>query len=232
MNNVQSNKLTMYNAVIEVLNQFVTEVEKLAQFKASFDEFKNLMPRIAEKDKEKNGVYEGKTDDKLEMEEKLVATTVKIAAGLYAYGKKNSKNDILSISNVTASGLNRLKDNELISKSSLIYDTAKTVEAELAGYGLAADKLESLKNDITGFREAVSKRDAARTVRSEGVQTLREIFKEGDSILEDELDMFVESNFADSSELYIRYFNARNIIDRGKRKEKKVTEGQGDEVTK
>ncbi len=211
----QSNKLTMYDAVLSFLKDQMSIVNTIEQFVISLTGFETAVRNINEKEIERQTVSAGKTTVKYSAEEEVIELTVDVAAGLFTYARKNGKTELKELSDISARKLDRLKDVDLLSKCKQICDAAKIVEAELTPYGVTSAMVTELKAKIDGFGISVGDRDASVAKRKGAGITLVELFNEADDILEEELDRFVDKFKNKDSSFYAGYYAARNIKNLG-----------------
>jgi hypothetical protein len=213
----QSNRLTMYNTVLKYLKDRMSIVNTIAQFVISLTDFGTTVGKISQKEVERQTVSTGKTTAKYSAEEELIDLTIDVAAGLFTYSRKNNKPEMKELSDTSVRKLDRLKDVDLLTKCTQIYDAAKIVENELIPYGVNPELVAELKEKIDGFDISLGNRNASFAKRIGAGSTLVEMFNEADDILEEELDHFVDKFKKKNNSFYVEYWAARNIRNLGVR---------------
>ena len=213
----QSNKLTMFEAVINYLEERTGIVNSIAEFAVSFTEFKTAAKSISEKEVERQTASAGKTNAKYSAEEELIDSTVDVGAGLFTYSRKNKIAESKELSDISERKLGRLKDVDLLNKCTQVYNAAKNVESELAPFGVTAELVEGLRSKIAAFELSIGDRNASAAKRKGAGKTVVEMFNEADDILEEELDRFVDKFKTRDTDFYEGYYAARNIKNLGVR---------------
>lgn len=220
MNIKYSNKLVMYQSIIALLKDNENLITPVQPFNTSYTNFKNLVTSIEIKETERQTATRGKTQLKSATENDLIDLVISIAAGLYNYGKKNNLPEISEVADINYSYLERIKDFDLIIKAQQIHNAALSVKTEIVTYGVPETKISQLNAKREEFENAIGAREAAISNRVGVSLTIKELFSLADDILADEIDRYVEALGNTNGEFYEKYFNARKINDRGKRKEK------------
>ena len=86
MNDRLENKFTMYEAVSALLDANTAKTSSMTAFATAFNSFKDLIEAISEKNQLKDSATSGKTTLKTQLQNDLIASTVPIAAALFALG--------------------------------------------------------------------------------------------------------------------------------------------------
>ena len=213
----QSNKIAMYDAVIVYLKEHPDQLNSIAEFPLSLTQFESTVQEIKAKEVVRQGAAAGKTDVKYLAEEALIQSAVGVASSLFAYAKKRGLTELKVITDISARKLDRMKEADLITKCTQIYNETKKVETDIAGFGLGSREIETLKARIDAYSAAAGKRDSSIADRIGTGSSIVELFNKADDILEDEIDRFTEKFINRDKTFYDGYNAARNIKDLGKR---------------
>ena len=106
-----------------------------------------------------------------------------------------------------------MRDDQLAPSCNNIHDAANTNLVALAPYGITAAMLTSFNTLITNYSAAVPKPRNAASLRKTYATTLKNMFKEADDILKNQLDKTSVQFKAANLEFYTAYKNNRIIID-------------------
>lgn len=209
----------MYESVASYLTANLSVVQTIAKFSESLTNFEAAVDAIKAKENERRLSTKGKTEAKYNAEETLLDATIKTASALYTYADLNNNIELRNLADVTYTGLDNLKDVDLIARSEQIHYAANPLAAELADYGLSAADLTAFKTAIDNYSDAAGDRDASVAVRKGASVSIKDMFKNADSILEGQLDKFVDMLMNSYPHFYNGYKGARIIRDLGIRHE-------------
>jgi hypothetical protein len=218
----QSNKLVMYDSIARYLRENSATVNTIPKFTQALTKFEAAIEAIRTKEDERQVSTKGKTEAKYNAEEDLINAILKIASGLFPYAINTNNTELRELADVNYSGLDRLKDVDLIAKGNQIHASAGTLITELADYGLTPDDLTLLKEAIDNYRDTTTYRDASVAQRKGASVSLKDLFNNADDILELEVDRFAAQLKISYPDFYNGYSGARIIKDIGIRHEEKT----------
>ncbi len=217
MNDVLENKLTMYEAVVSLLDGNTAKLAPITALTPVVADFKDRILAIKEKDTLANTAKAGKTQTKTADEAALISDTVTIAAALYALGSATNDDRLKSLSKVTKSSLVALRDTQLAIDVTNIKNLADSYAAPLAGYGITAPMIAALETKVTKFSTSLGARETGSAVSTSAFQQLDVMFKEADILLKEQMDKTMEIFRTSDPQFYGEYKQSREIIDLGHR---------------
>lgn len=222
MNKLQHNRLLMYQAVKSVITRYQSDWKSLKSFAAIVVLFQELNSKIIELIGKQEDNSKGVTIEKKVVEQKLIEQTLVLIKSITVYAVQQNQLQLKSKVSFTVSDLTRARNNDLLVISMTIHQEAMVIVDQLADYGISNDDLKGFEILINDFETMLS---APRDTISQGALAtaqLKEVFKQTHDLLIHEMDPLMV-HFKEK-EFHKAYFNARNIVDYGKRKKKEVIE--------
>ncbi|HMS65390.1 MAG TPA: hypothetical protein PKD83_09085, partial [Ignavibacteria bacterium] len=166
---------------------------------------------------------ETKTIKRIELESAILETS----STLFVLGTKTENEVIKAISHVTLTGLDKLRDMEVINKANSILNSLTENESALVEYGVTADELAKLRNCIANFKTSSIEKSGSSTESIMITQSLRELFSGAMDILEKEIDKFVDAQESRNHEFHSSYYAVRSIKNLGIRHKKTAVTTSG-----
>jgi hypothetical protein len=219
MNKEQENKLTMYEAVLSLLNNNNDAIDAIPAIADLRNDFVTLVEQIRVKGREKREATAGKTATKQSAEDALISVLLGVASSVYTYARKVKNNEMQAIVNVKEGKLRKLRDTELVSLATSIHAQATASVAALGDYGVTAAMLADLLTKINIFNSAIGARESGVAVQVGATAALTSLFDGADEILLEDIDRLMEQIRTNNVDLYNEYVAARVIKDIGVRHE-------------
>lgn len=198
-------------------------------FKNAVVEFGGVVVQIDSSTQLVGASLAGIAVDKNVLKRDLIAETVTMAGRIYAYSAKIGNNTMKQAVNYSESDLRRLKDAELAPACQAIHDLAGANTDELKDYGVTSAKLAAMQTKIAAYAVAVPKPRSAIAGRKTTKAQIKQLFKNADAILVEQMDRLIDDFAADNPEFVAGYTNARIIVDP---KSKPKENGEGDKNAK
>lgn len=217
MTDPQENKLSMYMSVQTVVNKNNTVWSGLPAFVTAFGEFEGVIQSIQDTRLVQEGDITGVPKDKAQAKEAAIQKALEVSTAVYAYAAKNNNNTLKAKVDYAPSELRRSRDTVLLDRLQVIHDEANNILGDLGDYGIDASDLTDLQALNDAYETLVQEPRAALTNQSEATAALVGLFKQGDALLNEQLDKLMEQFKEDDRKFYRQYFNTRIIIDLGRR---------------
>ena len=215
MTDNQENKLSMGLVVQNVVNSNNPIWSGLPAFVSAFNDFEGIIVEILSNRVVQEADTKGVTLDKQQAEDILIAKTLTVSAGTYAYAVDNSNETLREKINYSPSNLRQARDTILRDMCQLIHNEVNAVIGDLADYGILPADLTDLQNKINLYYIAISEPREAITDRKTAKQELVILLGRFDDVLKERMDKLMIM-FRDCNRLFYRqYLNARIIIDLG-----------------
>lgn len=215
MKNAQENKLSMYEAVSEVLDKNNTLVSSLQGLVIAKSAMVNKTLEIRQLNMIQLLTTKGKTQSKRMRKQLLADTSYGLAAAVQAYAAATEDTDLYALVNFTRTALRTQEDEELEQVCQVIHDKANGVLANLGDYGVDAVDLLNLQGLITAWSTQSQAPRLAISERKMATQTLPTLFKEADDILKKRMDKLMEKFRVSNRDFYDTYRYVRKIINAG-----------------
>ncbi len=204
-------KLTMYLGVESVLEANVTKTDTLPALKGALANFKARIAAIEGKSKEFDLAVTGKTQVKLDAEDDLVGELLPAVFAVAAYAHEKGDSELFAKVNTSESGIRKLRDTEIVTKSNGLLELVQSQVANLADYGVTAETVASIRRKIDAYASSIGRKEGGYSERSSARQTLHDLFDETDAILGRQIDTLMEHFRKPELEFYNAYCAARFI---------------------
>ncbi|OYV87317.1 MAG: hypothetical protein B7Z63_02555 [Ignavibacteriae bacterium 37-53-5] len=217
LNKHQQNDLSMRERVLKLLKDNLTKFPKMPEMPVAVNELDSLVSQIQSKSAEKGNATSGKTDAKIEAENELITNLLQVGGSIRGLASKEKDFPTKEKVSFRRSGLERMRDEELLIKASSVYYIASARAADLVSRGVTAEKLELLKSRTAAFKSALGAQGTSIPQRKGASKSIVELFKESARLLNDEIDGMMEHMQDEYPQFYAEYDSARQIRDLGMR---------------
>lgn len=210
------NKLSMYEATIEVMDNNATLVATIPALVTAKSDLVNIIMQIRAANLIQQMTTKGKTMDKADRKELLADTAYAVAGSVQAYAAENNNNDLYMLVNFSRTRLRSADDEEIQQLCQLIHDEANTVVASLLDYGVDGIKLGELQLLIDGWSSQSQAPRVAISERAAATANLPGYFSAADEVLKKRMDKLMEQFYVSERTFYDTYKTARKIVNAGK----------------
>jgi uncharacterized coiled-coil protein SlyX len=209
----QETKLNMFHVVIVLCDGKITIVNTNVAFKDSFTDFKAIVAQIDGNVQRAGEKRTGFAVDKKNSAGILCENASTVGGYLRAFAAKTGNNALKDAVDYSESDLSHLKDGELAPVCQQIHDRAVENKDALAPYNVTTAKLAALQTQIDDYvANATKPREAA--IDRKGLKELnRQLVKQADNILKEQMDLLIKDFNAADPQFVIDYKNARIVID-------------------
>jgi hypothetical protein len=215
MTDPQENKLSMYRAVIQVLDANAAEYAGVAAFGTQVTNIKNSVDLIGQLAQTQTADSSGITLDKAMLQGQMVDMALRVAGGLKAWASDNNNAPVGQQANINKSTFTKARDDLRDDIAQQIHDLGNANVAALANYGITAATLTGLQTRIDAYRSAIGSPRAARVQKGTATSLLETEFGRADMILNDRIDGLIEQFKSSGTTFYSDYKNARRIVNTG-----------------
>ena len=228
LNKHQENKL---NADVRVWNLIDCNSDKFGNLTAILDanvRLKTIIDAIRSKSSQKINAMKGKTEAKHVETEKIVKQIKLVAGSLNSLAIKEA--DPVTKEKVRANKkeLERMRPEALTEKANTVLSlgTARLADLTAQGTGTTAQTLTDLKTEIDSYTKAVAAQGSGANEQSMATASIPELFRQGDVIIDDELEGLMEHVEETYPDLYAEFEKAKQINDLGTRHNPSTGSGQ------
>lgn len=213
MNDRQENKLNMYHAVEQILDDNAAIIASVAAFQTATANFKAKIAQIVAADQQKSISLKGIAVDKNVAKRALAQKATGVARLVSAYASATANNILREQVKFSDSALLRKRDDQIAQLCQNIRDAADDNAAALLSYGVTPAMLADLQTAIDDYAARVPAPRAAVSTRATLQTNLAALFKAADDILINQLDDLLPALEAASPDFAETYRNARELID-------------------
>ena len=220
MNKKTSNKVTMYEGLLTVLNENADKVSPIEGFANAVEKFSQVTKAIANKDVEASESRKGKTETKHSYKEDLHTLLLPVCSALHLTGKAADNQELMAKAECNESDLTRMKDNDLLTFATTAVTEAKANASAILPKGISAEMLNDLEAKLAAFKASIGKQGSGVSSGKEARATMKDLIKKADDIIKNELDHYMKIARRTDEEFYTKYTGATVIKDLGIRHKK------------
>ncbi len=209
-------RLNMYRAVQLFCNNNSAITVASPAFTAALATLDANISAIISTASSQTEVITGIAIDKTVLKKNLSQAAADLAALVYAYAVSINNNTLKQEVNYAYSDFYRIKDDLLAPTAQNVHDAATANLAALAPYGVIAPMLAALLTTIQNYGTAVPTPRNAKALKSTYAANLKQLFKQTDNLLKNQLDKIVVSFKTTQPDFYNTWLNNRIIIDPSK----------------
>ena len=213
MTKKEENKLTMYKAVLALLQANGSKTASIPAFANILSQFQAAVQEIEQKHREHQTRAKGAAQQKAQLEDEMVDSLVLLAGAMYVYGVQQQDEELKALTRVSESSFKRLRDTDLLNRARSLYSKAEALAANLGDYGIDEARLTAIKEQIDAYAAALENREMVSAEKTAARQALSQAFDQADEILTDMLDPIMEMYRTQDQQFYNQYQSARVIKD-------------------
>ena len=213
MNAQQTAKITMYRTTEQIQDTNASIIATVPALVALVAAFKTIIVSILETTQLTDVNLTGITADKGNAKQHLARTTSDFADIISAFASATKNATLKQEVNYSYYKLTRLRDESLVPVCRIIYTRADENLDALRDYGITPQKLTLLDTAINDYAAKSPKTRTAVANRQAHNANLRELFKQADDILKNQMDGLMKNFRTSHPDFYNAYFAAREVID-------------------
>lgn len=213
MNARQEAKLTMYRATEKHGDDNPTIIAAVPAFQTAFTNFKAKIAAITGTEQLKAAPLTGMVVDKSTSKQTLCEMAADTAGIIFAFASATANNTLKQAVKFPLSKLLQTRDEELVPRCQGIHARAIENKDALEDYGITNTKLTALQTAINNYATETPKPRTALSQRKTLTANLRQLFKDTDAILTDQMDKLVSNFKAANPDFVSTYETVRIIID-------------------
>jgi hypothetical protein len=156
----------------------------------------------------------GATQDKAAARDALEDVLFLMCEALSVLGHTANDNDLVAISNVSPTILNKMDAEELSNRGASVLAAANTKKTELATLQVTQANIDELSEALEAFNAAKAAPRMATAERSAQTGSLAALIRDANGILKNEIDSLVNLFRRTSPDFVAGYRAARVIVDR------------------
>ncbi len=219
MNSNQENKMNMYESVTKVLDQYKTTWNTYAPIADEHSQLLSKLQIIRQYRLTQERDTIGITIDTHVLGTNLINAALKVIAALVAHASLNNDNELKQAVNFTKSQLLTCRDNILVDRVNLVYNTALPLTSDLALWNITPVDISTLSSLNSQYESAIPSKRAAVSGSKTATLNISTTFREIDTLLKHKLDSYLLIFQTNNPDFYNTYKAARMIIDLGIRHE-------------
>jgi hypothetical protein len=215
----QQNRLAMFEAVYSYLKENESAFAETNEFVESMNMLRAKINGIFELEDKRSNISKGRTNLKNETRTAAVTAGTALAGAIFALAKKTKNITLADKSNKSFSGLDNMRDIELVLSLNSIKDLATENLEALSGFGVTSEKFLEYKEMFNEYFEALNARESSRAIKVSAARGVATLFKETEELLKS-IDKLVEAYRVENKQFFNGYKPSRSIKDLGARRKK------------
>ena len=214
MRTTQNNRVRMFKTVTTVLDENHDVWSGMTPFAASLQRLKGKIVAIDTAAQKQNSATHGATLDRTSARAALEDVLFLCCEALGVIAHSAGDNQLLKLTDLKPSDLQRLTDEELSNTASSIVAETTGRKNELATLQVTQENLDELNEALQEFNASKSAPRAAIANRMAQTEALPQLITEANEILRNELDRMVNLFRRSHPDFVAAYRAARVIVDR------------------
>jgi ribosomal protein L7/L12 len=215
MNRRDENQITMFNVVVALMEENISLLEPITGLKAAYDEFKSKNSQLHEVLTEQDARIMGAAKEKERAKSDLAQVGATIAGGIRAYAVAINDLVLRDAMDYSESDLKYRRDEYVRVSADAIREKAEELGAALVPYGVDSAMVTHFISCIQEYGEKITATTAAKNEKKERTGRIREMMGEINYLLDERLDPNMKVMEEREHVFYLRYRNARQVIDLG-----------------
>lgn len=217
MNARNSNRVSMFRAIIAYCLSNPAITATIAAFAMVFTAMQNQLSFISQNDRILLNGTKGVTSDTRRDRSIMTVLGRRIANAVLAFANEAGNETLAQSVNYTLSQLNRLKKEHIIDVCRIILDAATTNLANINAYGITAIELSDFQTSINNYATTMQAPRSASADRKQAKSKLDSQIKDfEENLLKKKLDPMVRTLETTYPDFASGYFTRRAIVDNGK----------------
>ncbi len=209
-----TNRVTMFKTVAAVLDQNNSIWSGMAPLATAVQAFKAKVTAIDAAAQKQETPVSGAVDEKAGARDALEDVLFLTCEALGALGHTSNDNELMALTDLTPSGLDKLGDEALANRATTILARANAMKSELATLQVTQANLDELDQALQDFQASKAKPRTAVAERVAQTESLPSLVREGSDILGNQIDPLVNLFRRSNADFVAGYRSARVIVDR------------------
>jgi hypothetical protein len=203
----------MYKITIAVLDDNEVIWTSMVPFSTAVAAFKEKV-RAIDATVQRQETPTGATQDKAGARDALEDVLFLMCEALGALAHVSKDQDLLALTDITRSGIDKLDSEQLSNRAALVLAQANAKKADLAAVQVTQANIDELTQALQSYNEAKAGPRRATAERVAQTESLSTIIREANDILRNQIDRLVNLFARSNPQFVSSYQAARVIVDR------------------
>ena len=214
METEQTNRITMFKTVGAYLDSHNSVWSGMAAMAAADQQLKDKIGAIDIAAQKQEAPTTGATLDKAAARDALEDVLFLTCEALAVLGHTGDDHDLLALTALSPSNLQRLDDEELSNRATNVLAEANSRKTDLAAFHVTQANLDEFDQALQDFKAAKAKPRTATAERAAQTESLPSLIRDASGILRNEIDRLVNLFRRTNPDFVAGYRTARAIVDR------------------
>lgn len=213
MNARNEAKLSMYNAVLTHAEDNAVITATVPAFATQVTALRTIYSNIVTAAQNEAQAITGIAMDKTQLRKSLTDQAIQIAAAVFSFAASTNNNALKEQVKFTNTDFKSMRDEMIVPNCNIINTAATANLVALATYGITNTILNNFQDAMEDYANAIALPRNAVTQRSSYTATIKNLFKDGDSLLKLQMDKLALQFKTANLEFYNTYKSNRIILD-------------------
>jgi len=213
MNTELTNRVTMFKTTSSYMAEHTAVWSTMAPLQTAMTEVNAGIAKI-DAAALRHETPQGATADKADARDDLEDATFLMCEALGVLAHETADNDLLALTRVTRTLLDRMGEEELSTRATAVLTQANAHKTELVTYQVSQANIDELSDALTEFNQAKPGPRTATAERAVLTESLPRLVKETSDILKNRVDRLVSQFSRTNPDFVAGYERARAIVDR------------------
>jgi len=218
MTDLEENKLSGYESVAVVFDNNTEIYSHTEAFVPYVEQLNGNIDKIHEVAGIQGQIRTGTTAEKAALRTSLTDATIKVKNGVKALGVFTDNNKLKDSVSFTDSELKTSRDNVIADKAGIIYKVASGVIPQLEPYFVTEADVLAIHTLQKQYLDAIATPRYETLLSKDATRKLKALFGETDTLLREKIDETILIFQPANPDFVNNYFDARIIVDLGRRK--------------
>jgi len=213
MNTDQTNRVTMFKTTIAVLDDNNSIWNSMTPLSTAVTAFKDRLTGI-DAAAQKQETPTGATQDKAGARDALEDVLFLMSEALGALAHASKDQDLLALTDITRSGIDKLDSEQLSNRATLVLAQATDRKTELVAFQVTQANIDELDRALQNYNAAKAGPRQATAERVAQTESLSNLIRDANDILRNQIDRLVNLFSRSHPQFVSSYLSARVIVDR------------------
>jgi hypothetical protein len=213
MNTYQTNRRTMFKMVAKVFDDHNDVWNGMSPLTVSVQALKGKIQGIDDAVQQQE-TPTGATDAKASARDQLEDVLFLTCRALAVLGHTSNDHDLLAATDLARSDLDRLPDDELITRANAVTGLANAHKTELATFQVTQENLQELALRLQQFSSLLLEPRSDEVTHGTTTETVGSLIRDANGILRNEIDRMVDLFSRTNPDFVADYKRARVVVDR------------------
>lgn len=212
MNKSTLHHMAMYQNVLAVVKDHQSSWNGIPAIVSVVSQFETLLNNLGSRLTGQNSITQGISEEKQVFLDQLIKDMSLLKKGLFLYATQANDLALRARHKESLTLLKRTSADRLQVLSTVLLEDLETYESSLQDFGITATQIQAFRDQAAEYEERKNSVRQAIIERSLETKSIRELEKQLNKLLIEQLDRFISLFQSTNNPFYVTYKAARRII--------------------